>query len=185
MNKRNTKHETGDQKAPAVLLAVSEENFAHAIAGFVERHHWPEHTNFHVLYVVEEPSIKRVLRFSPDIAQQIVEEDEEFGNRLVNKISSQLSKAMPNAKVEASVRKGFAKNEILLKAQQVGANVIALGAHTRLGVGSILLGSVSLAVMMEANCSVLVVRLPGSQATREVESLVSGTDTPESVSSFS
>jgi len=100
-----------------------------------------------------------VLRFSPDIATEIINEDELFGIGLIEKVESRLRKTMPEANIKTSIGRGFAKNEILAKAASINADFIVLGAHGRLGVTSLFLGSVSAAVMMEANCSVLVVRL--------------------------
>jgi nucleotide-binding universal stress UspA family protein len=185
MNNKVSKGHAKNEKRPCVLIAVSDEDFALTIADFVEGHNWPENTHFHVLYVVEEQSIRRVLRFSPHIAQQVVEDDEAYGARLVRKIETHLHKAMPNAKIETSIGRGFAKNEILSTAAKLNAGFIVLGSHAGLRPTSILLGSVSLAVMMEANCSVLVVRLPASQSDSRITRFEASEDLPKQMTSLS
>lgn len=185
MNNEVSKGHAKDEKRPCVLVAVSDEDFAFAIADFVEEHNWSPNTQFHILYVVEEPTIKRVLRFSSDISQVIIEEDEAYGDRLVRKIAARLLKVMPKAQIETSVSKGFAKNEILGMAEKLNASFIVLGSHGRLGLSSIMLGSVSIAVMMEANCSVLVVRLPASQMKSIIERRMSNEDLPKQMTAYS
>lgn len=185
MNNKASKSDAEDRKESSILVAVCDEDFALVLAQFVEQHNWSEHIRIHVLYVVEEPLIRRVLRFSPDFAQKIIDENDVFGHRLTRDIKVRLSKAMPNAKVEASVRRGIAKDAILRQAALVGANYIVLGSHGRLGLSSVLLGSVSLAVMMEAGCSVLVIRHPAVQVADKAGSIGSSEDLPKQMVSHS
>jgi nucleotide-binding universal stress UspA family protein len=184
MNKRNSKRNAADEQRTSVLIAVADEEHALAIAEFVQAHRWPEDVRFHLLYVVEEPSIRRVLRFSPDIAQQIIDEDEIYGGRLTKKLQVLLAKAMPTAEIEGNVRRGFAKNEILETADDIKADYIVLGSHGRLGVSALLLGSVSLAVMMEAKCSVLVVRLPIAHVESKTGASLANEDLPKQMISY-
>lgn len=168
----------------SVVVAVCDQDFAQVIADFVEEHNWPEGSHFHVFYVVEDPSIRRVLRFSPDIAQQIIDENDLYGNNLVKEVKERLKKAFPKNTIEASVGRGVAKEEILNKAVHVRANYIVLGSHGRLGVGAMLLGSVSLAVMMEAGCSVLIVRHPLAQSQSRTGVPTSIDDLPQQMVSY-
>lgn len=184
MNNKASKISVPDRKASSLVVAVCDEDFAHVIADFVEQHDWPDKTKIQVLYVVEEPLIRRVLRFSPDIAQQIINENDVFGHRLVRDIRARLAEAIPTAIVEESVGKGIAKDEILKKAADVRANYIILGSHGRLGLGSMILGSVSLGVMMEAGCSVLVVRHPTTQAMHKSDAALTNKDLPKQMVSF-
>jgi nucleotide-binding universal stress UspA family protein len=171
MNDKRLKKNESERDCPKVLMAVSDEDYAFAIADFVKDHKWPEDTQFYIFYVVEEAAIRRVLRFSPDIASEIVAEDEVYGARLVQRVEKHLHQSMPKIPIEVCVGRGTAKNEILNKAAEIGAHFIVLGAHGRLGVSSLLLGSVSAAVMMEANCSVLIVRLGAAKQERALQTV--------------
>ncbi len=55
---------------------------------------------------------------------------------------------------------GFAKSAIIENAANWGADLIVMGSHGRGSVERFFLGSVSLAVLAQAPCSVAIVRLP-------------------------
>ena len=184
MNNKASKNDKSNLVPPRLVVAVYDEDFAHVLADFVEHHDWPDKTQIHLLYVVEEPSIRRVLRCSPDIAQQIIDENDVFGNRLVRDIKKRLAKAIPHAIVEGSVETGVATEEILKKAANVSANYIVIGSHGRLGLGSMVLGSVSLGVMMEAGCSVLVVRHPATKAIHKSDAVLTNKDLPKQMATY-
>ena len=155
---------TSANKYMNVLLALSDSKFGFAITDFVSKHRWPQNTKFHILYVVEEQSIKRVLGFSPDIAQEIIKQDEIYGSHLVKHAEAAIRKFLPAAEIERCILSGSAKHEILNKAASIGADLIIVGAQGRTGVTSLLLGSVSMAVLTHATCSVLVVRIPANES---------------------
>ena len=51
--------------------------------------------------------------------------------------------------------------EIVALAEEIGADLVVVGSHSRSGVGRVLLGSVSEAVVRNARCPVLVARAKG------------------------
>ena len=55
---------------------------------------------------------------------------------------------------------GEPANAILKFADEIGADLIAMGSHGRTGVLRILMGSVSRQVLEHAKCPVLIVRIP-------------------------
>jgi hypothetical protein len=58
-------------------------------------------------------------------------------------------------------RIGMAAEEILSLAQEVGADLIYVGSHSKLGLERLLLGSVSERIVREARCAVIVARPKG------------------------
>jgi nucleotide-binding universal stress UspA family protein len=61
---------------------------------------------------------------------------------------------------EAITRVGHPSRVILLTAEELGADMIVLGASGRRGLGRLLLGSTTEEVVREAQCQVLVAKLP-------------------------
>ncbi|HUG06971.1 MAG TPA: universal stress protein, partial [Candidatus Limnocylindria bacterium] len=60
-------------------------------------------------------------------------------------------------KATATVREGYAPNEIVREVAGSGADLIVIGSRGRTGITRLLLGSVARSVLFQAPCSVLVV----------------------------
>ena len=73
----------------------------------------------------------------------------------------------------ADVRRGLAAEQICAAAEEIGPDMIALGAHGWGSMRRVVFGSVSTAVLHHASCPVLVVR--GDRAQPERELVGSGT----------
>jgi len=141
-----------------VLVAIADDKYGASVTDFIANYQWPAKTRLLLLYVLEEHSIRSVMRFSPQLAEQIVENDEEYGQDLLARSEKRLKRKLPNTKIESCLIRGSAKDEILENANRIKADIIVLGAHGRTGIGSLLLGSVSMAVATHASCSVVIVR---------------------------
>ncbi len=156
--KVSTTKKTNTKKFTNVLVALADDKYGSIVADFVSNYHWPANTQLRLLYVLEEHAIRNILRFSPQLAEQIVENDEEYGEELLKRCKKRLQKSLPNIKIETYLVRGSAKDEILSNAKNMKANVIVMGSHGRTGVTSVLLGSVSMSVASHAHCSVVIVR---------------------------
>lgn len=64
--------------------------------------------------------------------------------------------------VTMDVREGDPGDQIVAAAKESGADLVVVGTRGRTGIGRALLGSVARHVLVEAPCSVLVVRTPGT-----------------------
>lgn len=67
---------------------------------------------------------------------------------------------VPLPSVQPRVRFGAAAERLIAEANELEAQLIAVGTHGRQGLSHLLLGSVAEEVMRQAPCSVLVARLP-------------------------
>jgi len=72
----------------------------------------------------------------------------------------------PGLIVSPVLREGHPKDKILDEAEQWGADLIVVGSHGYGAVRRLFLGSVSLAVAINAPCSVEIVRVPFHAATQ-------------------
>jgi nucleotide-binding universal stress UspA family protein len=66
----------------------------------------------------------------------------------------------PGIEMSFSLRRGFAANEIVAVAKEVGADLIVMGTHGRRGFSRLLMGSVAEMVVRTAPCPVLTMHPP-------------------------
>lgn len=145
-----------------ILVAVDEQIFGKMIADFVVHHEWTEDTEFKVLHVLEPT---RDVDVWPDF--KTIEADAQETNLLLKSVSTTIKAALPKHEVTEETTMGFAKEEILNVARQWGATVIIMGSHGRKGLNRILLGSVSETISANADCTVIVVRIPVGHPAHE------------------
>ncbi len=124
-----------------VLVATDGSETSAAAARGVAQRPWPEASEFRVVSV-EEPWAIKSRRMDP---QEAVSSAEQV-----------LTSA--GLKASGAVLSGNVKEGILEDARKWDADLIVVGSHGRSGFKRWLLGSVSDAVVMNAHCSVVVVR---------------------------
>ncbi len=96
------------------------------------------------------------------ILDEIVEDHFDSAKVLVKATASAIRQHCPDSEILEEIIEGFAKEEIIRYAEEQKANLIIVGSHGRSGFQRMILGSVSLAVVSHAPCSVVVVRLPNA-----------------------
>jgi len=140
-----------------ILLATDGSTFSDAAAREVARRHWDSGSELKVISVVEPPTA------APPEA--VVMSAEYF--RDAEKASADaLDKAMSILKagenkelnITTATLAGSPKKMILEEAERWGADLIVVGSHGYKALRRFLLGSVSQAVALHANCSVEIVR---------------------------
>jgi len=142
-----------------ILLAIDGSKFSNAAVEAVIVQSHPQHTDVHVLHVVEPPSLLVTREMSGidrnlDAAWEIELKQAED---LVLSTANQLCAKGLNA--TGVVKQGDAKSEILDAARNWHADLIVLGSHGRKGMEHFLMGSVCDAVARHAHCSVEIVRI--------------------------
>jgi nucleotide-binding universal stress UspA family protein len=75
--------------------------------------------------------------------------------------------------VERLLEEGHPAKEIVQAAKENGCDLIVMGTHGRAGLRRLLLGSVAEAVLRQAACPVLTVKLPHHQAAPSAEDVQS------------
>lgn len=133
-----------------ILLAIDGSKFSEAATQALIDQFRPQDNEVMVLSVVEQRAC-----FGYPVG--ITDEQMNEANELVKQASQKLRTA--GFHVESAVCTGDARTMILDSASEWHANLIVLGSHGHSGVGRLLLGSVSEAIVHHAPCSVKVVRL--------------------------
>ena len=144
-----------------ILLPIDQSQFSQEALRTLLSLVRPERNQVHVLHVIEHSP----LYVSADMVPHIVKETEHLERErvaearvLVNRAAARLRGA--GIRARGVVEKGDAKSVIINYARTWGANLIVVGSHGLKGLGRVLMGSVSNALIHHADCSVQVVRVP-------------------------
>jgi len=142
-----------------ILLAIDDSRFAEEILQFVQKQSWFDKAEFTLLHVVEPMLVGSYLSVLPSpVLDELKEKARVGATELLNNIAAKLRQSHPDVQVKTELIEGFAREEIIGYARKWPADLIVVGSHGRTAVMSLLLGSVSQAVITTAPCSVLVVR---------------------------
>jgi nucleotide-binding universal stress UspA family protein len=115
---------------------------------------------FHAITLAEahEASLAILFVYDPDRNEGDEENRKYWRNQL-----EQIRPINPHIPVRHVFLEGNPADEIVRHARGAGMDLIVMGTHGRTGLERLLMGSVAEKVMREANCSVLVVKLPKAQ----------------------
>lgn len=143
-----------------ILLPIDHSKFSQAALRTVASLVRSQGNQVRVLHVIEHPSAYISADLFPHVVKRTaqVERDRVAETQvLVNRAAGRLRGA--GLKATGVVEKGDAKSVIVDHAKKWGADLIVVGSHGLKGLKRVLMGSVSAAVIRDANCSVQVVRI--------------------------
>lgn len=115
----------------------------------------------HLLHIVEPVVYPADWSYAQVGFADIEQELEENAERELKKLKAALTK--DGFKVETSVRRGRASDEICNYASENSISIISIGTHGRSGLEHFLFGSTTERVLRKAPCPVLSVRLDTSK----------------------
>jgi nucleotide-binding universal stress UspA family protein len=143
-----------------VLIAVDESEYATAIGHFVAHDQWCPDAKFVVLSAVESLKVGNLMAVLPGpILDEIFEAKWKIAQKVVSATASSIRDAFMTATVQEEIIEGHPAETILQFSRDWDADLIVMGSHGRTGLNKLMLGSVSLAVVSHAPCSVVIVRL--------------------------
>jgi nucleotide-binding universal stress UspA family protein len=146
---------------PKILLATDGSECSKAAAQSIAQRPWPAGTAFRILSVVEPSApLLHPPYFSPEAMEELRGKDMQRAQAAVSSAERILCGAGIEASSTVAVPVATPKEMILSEAAEWGADLIVVGSHGRRGVNRFLLGSVSEAVALHANCSVEIIRHP-------------------------
>jgi nucleotide-binding universal stress UspA family protein len=140
-----------------ILLATDGSDFSVAAARSIIKRPWPEGSQVKVLSVIDlvVPAMDPWYA-AGEIMDRLREENTRFSQEAVQTAEKIIADA--GLKTTAQVLTGSPKWRILEEAEEWGADLVVVGSHGKRGLTRLLLGSVSEAVAMRADCSVDVIR---------------------------
>lgn len=142
-----------------VLVAVNEPEFADRICDFVTQCTWSNDTEFTIFSVVEPLKIGSIAAVLPGpVLDELHARNEEQSSAVVAKTKKVISDSFNIAHISQKIVEGLPAQAILEFARSWKADLIIMGSHNRPDLSRIFLGSVSLAVVSKAPCSVMIVK---------------------------
>jgi len=144
-----------------ILLPICGNDDAKLIVDFVSNFHWPPHACFKLIHV---------LGSSETEAQAL--EAEGRATILLTNLVERLTAALPDTSAIFEVLSGAAIYEIIDLASNWQADMIVMGSRTREDIESSFTGSIAKGVVMQASCSVVIIKSPqcaAKTAEQEVE----------------
>ena len=152
---------TPDSEPFKILLATDGSECSKAALRSVAERPWPKGTEFRILSVVEPSApLLKPPYFSHEKMEELRGKDMERAQQAVCVAETILCGAGLESSSTIAVPAATPKELILSEAAEWRAELIVVGSHGRRGVNRFLLGSVSEAVALHAQCSVEIIRRP-------------------------
>lgn len=143
-----------------ILLAVDGSPSSEAAVEEVCRRPWPPGSEVHVVTVLSpiESIMMQGVTHSPTTFDDLMERQGLEAAKRLDEIADDLARRAPGLHVTPRLLDGLPKEAIVDEAEQWGADLIVVGSNGFGAIKRFLLGSVSLAVALNAPCSVEIVR---------------------------
>jgi nucleotide-binding universal stress UspA family protein len=143
-----------------ILLAIDGSPSSEAAVDEVCRRPWPEGSEVRLITVRSPIELMLLQEAShlPMAHDEIFEHPDWESVKFLDEAAAKLERYAPGLKVTPVLLEGRAKDVILEEAEKWGADLIVLGSNGFGIIRHVFLGSVSLAVAMNATCSVEIVR---------------------------
>ncbi len=146
-----------------ILLATDGSEYSDAAVSEIAERWFPKGSEVRLLSVFEPPMFPVVVPWAGvDFDAEAQKQGQAQAKKILKKAERKLRAGREGAKLKISSRvvAGSPKQAILDEADEFQADLIVLGAHGHGRIERLLLGSVSLAIVTHAKCSVEVVRAP-------------------------
>jgi nucleotide-binding universal stress UspA family protein len=164
---RKTHRAPGHHPGMKVLLAVDESEYSAGAATAIAARPWPAESEIRVMSVVDLSTSFLRSAFEPAFVdpegiEELREHALQRAEKSIMEARTKLSDAGLRTSEYLSVLLEDPKKAILDEAKECSADLIVVGSHGRRGFQHFLLGSVSEAVAMHAECSVEIIRSAGA-----------------------
>lgn len=148
-----------------ILLATDGSEYSEAAADEIGRRPFPKGSEVRVISVFELPTFPIAVPWAGvDFDDEVQKQGQAQARKAVKSAVDRLRSGKEGAKLKVSTKVlgGSPKHAILDEADAFNADLIVLGSHGRGRIERFLLGSVSLAIVTHAKCSVEIVRRPSA-----------------------
>lgn len=151
-----------------IMIGVDGSPHSRAAVDCVRRMTWPAGSTIQVLSVARPAVAVAAEAFVPPatFVGEIYTEAVRFHQEIAAGVERDLQGT--GLDTEAMVMNGDPRIELVEAARAWDADLVVLGSHGRTGLARLLMGSVAAYVVAHAPCSVLVVKLKETHATRRV-----------------
>lgn len=147
-----------------IVVGIENRLYGEAIIKFIGTQSWPAGTEFFLVNVVEQLAPSEVLRriSCPDVVA-LLEAKQSIAKELLDDLTTQLEDTMPDCVTRTKVLYGSAKERLLEEVEALQSDMLIVGSHGHTGSTRFMMGSVSLALLSHAPCTMRVVKLGQDQ----------------------
>jgi nucleotide-binding universal stress UspA family protein len=140
-----------------ILLAIDGSPPSQGAVQEVAQRPWPSPSTVRILSVIQPytPPASEIVLASATL-EEIRQRQTQDAEQLTRQAGERL--AARGLSIDAAVREGDPRTEIIDAADEWDADLIVVGSHGRTGLKRLMMGSVAQAVVAHAHCSVEVVR---------------------------
>jgi nucleotide-binding universal stress UspA family protein len=126
---------------------------------------WSNQAYFHALALAgtHGASLTALFVYSPDMVTPGAPADADGARAYWHSQLEQIRPLDSRITIRHVLLEGDPADEIVRFSREAGMDLIVMGTHGRTGLDRLLLGSVAEKVLRDADCSVLVVKLPGAR----------------------
>lgn len=159
--KSDAEREVSSPLFKRVLVAVDNSAYSKAALSWIKQINWADNVEFKIVTVVA-PLIDQVESLQDATRVEALGLEHEAliaaaKKELEGEVAS-LKTHFANAKISSGVGQGDPREVILQAAFAMQSDLIVMGSHGRTGLEKLLIGSVSQAIAVQAECSVAIVR---------------------------
>lgn len=160
-----------------IVVAIDDSECSKAALEEVAHRDWTAEATFMVLNVISTPSADHLEDFGLTLTKELKVKLKANHDRMINDAVSYLKEHLgPKAPVHMASAEGHAAENIVKVATDWQADLIILGSHGYTGITKFVLGSVAESVLLNAPCSVEIVRMkktpPETKAVKKNEMAV-------------
>lgn len=151
-----------------ILVAYDGSHHARAALDEVARRPWPPGSRLRIVMVLEEPFALEppyVSEGSGPLVERVRKARRRTAQQDLAKLQAKLE-TKTGMKTSIELREGSPKKELLDAIAAWKPELVVVGSHGRTGFSRLFMGSVSHALVMNAPCSVEVVKTPGRAKPR-------------------
>lgn len=143
-----------------VVVGIEDKVFGDAIIEFIGSQKWGPETEFRIVHVIDTVAgYEMIGELAYPEAVTLAERAKEAVQELLMEMDLRLLKLVPGARTQQKIVYGSPKEGLLNEVTSWPADLLIVGSHGRTGITKFLMGSVSMAVLSQAPCSVLIVKL--------------------------
>jgi nucleotide-binding universal stress UspA family protein len=143
-----------------ILVAYDASPHAQRAVDEVTRRPWPRDSHLRIVMVLEEPFALEPpyeVEGEGPLIERVRKARRRSAGQLLRKLGRELE-SKTKMKVSTDLREGSPKKELLEAIEEWKPDLVMVGSHGRKGLSKLFMGSVSLALVTNAPCSVEVVK---------------------------
>lgn len=165
-----------------IVVGIEDKIYGEAIIDFIGKQKWSPDSKFILVHALDLVSSGAAIgELCCARAGELIEAQKTEARQLLMEMDLKLIKALPGVSTEQRLICGYPREVLLDQVEQEKADTLILGSHGRRGIARFLLGSVSLSLLSQAPCTVLIVKRAQPETATNEQHEAAATTSPATV----